>query len=133
MSSIATVALLLGYAYASSHITKYSEKESFYKMSVDRNKQQPQIANIIMYVGFAIFGIMYLYTVFMIFRDTANRDKDESVNLENDEVAIRDLKINKEDPDFKKGLQDKLDAVKHEDKGDDQLYGTAANLTAQEW
>ena len=38
-----------------------------------------------------------------------------------------------DDKDFQQGLHDKLNQVKHEDKGDDQLYGTAAKLTDAEW
>ena len=38
-----------------------------------------------------------------------------------------------EDKDFVQGLNDKLNDVKHEDKGDDQLYGTAAKLQQNEW
>ena len=131
--TIATVALLLGYAYASSHIKVYSKKESFYNMSTDLNNPQPQTANILMYVGFVLFGLAYIYTIAYIFYDTSKRDEETATLLEKDEADIRELKLNKEDPDFKKGLEEKLNNVKKEDKGDDQLYGTAAKLTAAEW
>merc|ERR1740116_143549 len=133
MRALATVAALLGLVEASSHIKIYSKKESFYKLSTDMNKNQPALANILMYVGFALFGLAYIYTVIMIFWDTANRDKETVDLLSNDEVAIRELKINTSDPDFVKGLDDKLNNVKLEDKGNDQLYGTAAKLTAAEY
>ena len=83
--TIATAALILGYAYASSHIKLYSEKESFYNMSKDLNNPQPQVANILMYVGFALFGLAYIYTVGYIFYDTDKRDKECDVALAQDE------------------------------------------------
>ena len=38
-----------------------------------------------------------------------------------------------EDADFKKGLDEKLHGIKKEDKGDDQLFGTAAKLAPSEF
>ena len=80
-ATIATAALLLGYAYAGSHIKVYSKKESFYNMSKDMNNPQPPVANILMYVGFALFGLAYIYTVGYIFYDTDKRDKEVDVAL----------------------------------------------------
>ena len=37
------------------------------------------------------------------------------------------------DKAFQDGLAEKLSGVKAEDKGDDQLFGTAAKLSASEW
>ena len=83
-ATLATVAaLFLGLAEASSHLTKVSPKQSFYKQSVNRNKQ-PDGANIVMIVGFVLFGLAYLYTVVAIFLDTKNRGEETDAQLEND-------------------------------------------------
>ena len=131
-ATIATVAALIGLVSADSHLTSFSPRESFFKQNANLN-QQPDANNALMIVGFALFGLAYLYTVFMIFYDTSKRDAETSELLANDEALIAELNINKSDPEFVKGLNDKLNAVKFEDKGDDQLYGTAAKLTAGEW
>ena len=86
-----------------------------------------------MIVGFVLFGLAYLYTVVMIFVDTANRDKETMEMLENDEQQIKRLNIDTTSKEFQDGLQEKLLGIKADDKGDDQLYGTAAKLTDSEW
>ena len=43
------------------------------------------------------------------------------------------LRMDTNSAEFKKGLADRLAGVKEEDKGDDQLYGAAAKLTADQW
>ena len=83
-TTIATVAaLFMGCALATNHLKIRSPKESFYNQSKNLNTQ-PQVANILMLVGFVLFGLAYLYTVAMIFIDTANRDAETATLLEND-------------------------------------------------
>ena len=83
-TTIATVAaLFMGCALASNHLKITSPKESFSHQSTNLHTQ-PHVANILMLVGFVLFGLAYLYTVAMIFIDTANRDSETQVLLEND-------------------------------------------------
>ena len=57
-----------------------------------------------MILGFVLFGLAYLYTVVMIFVDTANRDKETIELLENDEQQIKRLNIDTTHKDFVQGL-----------------------------
>ena len=110
----------------------YTPVKSFTTMNANQNEPSPA-GRIIMIVGFVLFGLAYLYTVVMIFVDTANRDKETVEMLENDEQQIKRLNIDTTSKDFQDGLQEKLLGIKADDKGDDQLYGTAAKLTDSEW
>ena len=110
----------------------YTPVVSFTTMNNDQNAPSP-VGRIIMIIGFVLFGLAYLYTVVMIFVDTANRDKETMELLENDEQQIKRLNIDTTHKDFVEGLEEKLLGIKADDKGDDQLYGTAAKLSDSEW
>ena len=43
------------------------------------------------------------------------------------------LGMDTKNADFVQGLKDRLAGIKEEDKGDDQLYGSAAKLSADQW
>ena len=76
---------------------------------------------------------MYLYTIVMILRDTCKRGEEYAALIENDLAEMQRLGMNTQKDDFKEGLANRLAGVKEEDKGDDQLYGSAAKLSADQW
>ena len=84
-------------------------------------------------LGFAVFGLIYLYTIVMIFRDTIKRGAEYDALIENDLSEMHRLGMDMNKPDFKEGLANRLAGIKEEDKGDDQLYGSAAKLTTDQW
>ena len=99
-ATIATVAaLLFSTVSATSHFKVWSPWESFAAESTNKNKPL-QINFIIMLIGFAAFGLAYLYTVIAIFMDTANRDKETLELLENDEQQIKRLNIDTTTAEF---------------------------------
>lgn len=84
-------------------------------------------------IGFTIFGLLYIYTVGYIFIDTATRGKEYDTLIENDLAEMQKLGLDMNTAEFKQGLADKLAGVKEDDRGDDQLYGRAAELKDSEW
>ena len=129
--NFATAALLIS-TVAAQAFEGSSPRASFYLQSEDLNKIEP-IPQIIMIVGFAVFGIMYVFTVCYIFYDTYLRGVEFDEAIANDKAAMRDLKIDTTAKDFQDGLRDAIAGIKKEDTGDDQLFGTAVKLDKSEW
>ena len=76
---------------------------------------------------------MYLYTIVAIMMDTCKRGAEYDALIENDLSEMHRLGMDTNKPDFVEGLANRLAGIKEEDKGDDQLYGSAAKLTADQW
>ena len=76
---------------------------------------------------------MYLYTIFAIMLDTCKRGAEYDALIENDLSEMHRLGMDTNKPDFVEGLANRLAGIKEEDKGDDQLYGSAAKLTPDQW
>ena len=104
-------------------------ESSFLTMSADRSDWigANQVGCIL---GFAVFGLMYLYTIVMIMRDTCKRGAEYDALIENDIAEMQRLGMDTNKADFVEGLKNRLAGIKEEDKGDDQLFGSAAKLTA---
>ena len=113
--------------------TRYTTPEaSFKNMSMDRSEWIG--ANTVgCILGFVVFGLMYLYTIVMILIDTCKRGAEYDALIENDIAEMQRLGMDTNKPDFVEGLKNRLAGVKEEDKGDDQLFGSAAKLTADQW
>ena len=104
-------------------------KASFEILSEDRSEWLG-INKVGCILGFAVFGLMYLYTIVMILVDTVKKGAEYEALIENDIAEMQRLGMDTNKPDFVEGLKKRLAAVKEEDKGDDQLFGSAAKLTA---
>ena len=131
-NALVALALLVGETYASNHFAATTPKESFYLQSEDMNAWT-ETDTVGCIIGFTIFGLLYAYTVGYVFYDTAARGKEFDELLENDLAEMKKLGMDMNAPEFVEGLNEKLSGVKKDDKGDDQLYGTAAKLTTAQW
>ena len=90
--------------------------------------------------GFAIFAIMFIITIIMIFHDIKKRYDEYVILVEEDKVMIKELEKHFPDNERIKSeriraeeLARRLAGTKPEDKGDDQLLGEAVKLTASQW
>ena len=129
---MATALLLISSVSAGSHLKFFSPKASFYNQSVDLNAwTTTDMVGCI--IGFTIFGLLYIYTVGYIFYDTSSRGKEYDTLIENDLAEMQKLGLDMNTEEFKQGLADKLAGVKEDDRGDDQLYGRAVELTEAQW
>ena len=107
-------------------------EESFLNMSVDQNEWIP--ANAVgTIIGFSVFGILYIYTVIAVLLDTYNKGLEYDSLIENDLAEMQRLGMDQNNADFKEGLKNALLGIREEEKGDDQLYGIAVGLTADQW
>ena len=129
---MAVAMLLISSVSAGSHLKFQSPKSSFYNQSVDLNAwTTTDLVGCI--IGFTIFGLLYIYTVGYIFYDTSARSKEYDAHIENDIAEMQKLGLDMNTPEFKQGLADKLAGKRDEDRGDDQLYGRAVELTDAQW
>ena len=131
-NALIALALLAGNAYASNHFQGRTPKKSFYNMSVDQNAWT-EADTVGCIIGYTIFGLLYVYTVGYIFYDTHVRGKDYDELLQNDLAEMQKLGMDLSNPEFQAGLAEKLSGVKADDRGDDQLFGTAAQLDKSVW
>ena len=131
-SALAAALFLIGSVSAGSHLKFSSPKESFYNQSADLNGWTTT-DTVGCIIGFTIFGLLYIYTVGYIFVDIRNRGTYYDDLIENDVAEMVKLGLDMNTPEFKQGLADKLSGVKEDDRGDDQLYGRAAELSETQW
>ena len=107
-------------------------EESFLNMSENKNEWIPVNA-VGTIIGFSVFGILYIYTVISVLIDTYNKGIEYDSLIENDLAEMQRLGMDKNNDDFQEGLKNALLGIREEDKGDDQLYGMAVGLTADQW
>ena len=107
-------------------------EESFLNMSENKNEWIPVNA-VGTIIGFSVFGILYIYTVISVLIDTYNKGIEYDSLIENDLAEMQRLGMDKNNADFQEGLENALLGIRVEDKGDDQLYGMAVGLTADQW
>ena len=107
-------------------------EESFLNMSENKNEWIPVNA-VGTIIGFSVFGILYIYTVISVLIDTYNKGIEYDSLIENDLAEMQRLGMDKNNADFQEGLNNALLGIRVEDKGDDQLYGMAVGLTADQW
>ena len=107
-------------------------EESFLNMSENKNEWIPVNA-VGTIIGFSVFGILYIYTVISVLIDTYNKGIEYDSLIENDLAEMQRLGMDKNNADFQEGLKNALLGIREEDKGDDQLYGMAVGLTADQW
>ena len=107
-------------------------EESFLNMSENKNEWIPVNA-VGTIIGFSVFGILYIYTVISVLIDTYNKGIEYDSLIENDLAEMQRLGMDKNNADFQEGLNKALLGIREEDKGDDQLYGMAVGLTADQW
>ena len=107
-------------------------EESFLNMSENKNEWIPVNA-VGTIIGFSVFGILYIYTVISVLIDTYNKGIEYDSLIENDLAEMQRLGMDKNNADFQEGLENALLGIREEDKGDDQLYGMAVGLTADQW
>ena len=129
--NFATSALLIS-TVAAQAFNGSSPRTSFFLQSESQN-EITQVSLIIMLIGFAVFGVLYLSTVCYIFYDTYQRGIMFENEIENDIIQMKVLGMDLNDPEFQKGLANAIAGIKLEDVGDDQLFGTAAKATAEQW
>ena len=79
-------------------------------------------------LGFAAFGVAFLITVVMIFRDINKRKCEYEEMIQDDRATMTSLGIDEKMAELSEELKKKLSGVKEEDAGDDQLMGEAAKL-----
>ena len=101
-------------------------------MSEDRN-EWTTTNSVGTIIGFAVFGLLYIYTVVAVIIDTVKRGKEYEELIENDLAEMQKLGMDRNNADFKDGLRCALEGIREDDKGDDQLYGLATELTADQW
>ena len=107
-------------------------EESFLNMSENKNEWIPVNA-VGTIIGFSVFGILYIYTVISVLIDTYNKGIEYDSLIDNDLAEMQRLGMDKNNADFQEGLENALLGIREEDKGDDQLYGMAVGLTADQW
>ena len=81
--------------------------------------------------GFAIFGIMYLFTIFSIIADIFKRQKEYEEMVSKDKDTLTGLGIDVLSLD--KELNERLNARNVDENADDQLMGEAAKLQKGEY
>ena len=130
--NFATVAALLISSVSAQAFKGTTPRTSFFRQSENLN-EITQVSFIIMVIGFALFGILYLSTVIYIFYDTHMRGVMFDNEIENDIAQMKSLGIDMNDASFQQGLKNAIAGIREEDKGDDQLFGTAVKVTDAEW
>ena len=95
-----------------------SPKESFYKQSPSLNEWN-DTGKIGAILGFAVFGIMYLYAIVMIFRDIRKNDKMYSELLEHDKKTMSELGMERNKAEIEEQLKIRLAGKTKETGADD--------------
>ena len=85
-------------------------------------------------IGFIVFGLSYIYVVIYIFYDI-NRSKNQYYEMvEEDKNIINQLNVPPNMlAEWEKELSLRLQGKSGDDKLDDQLFGSAANLSPAEF
>lgn len=85
-------------------------------------------------IGFIVFAVSYIYVVIFIFFDINRSKNDYLEKVEEDLRIINQLNVSPGmRQEWESDLALRLAGKAKDDKLDDQLFGSAAALSAQEW
>ena len=82
-------------------------------------------------IGFAIFGIMYLYAIVMIFLDIKKNDEKYTELLADAHHEMSKLDMDKNSDEMKTGLANRLAGKILDGSADDQLLGEAMKVSPE--
>ena len=110
-----------------------SPHESFKKMSSDDNFEWNTRAKVGAALGFVVFGVAYISTVFAIFLDIKKSSENYDEMIQDDLSEIKKLGLHSKLAEFEAELQIRLSGKKFDSNADDQLLGEAAKLTRDQY
>ncbi len=123
-------ALVLAALFASANAQAFkgiSPTESLLKQSEDLNEwtDASKVGSII---GFAVFFLMYIVTIGMIFFDISWTSREYDQEIQKDRAKMTELGMDKKMPELEAELALRLSGKKDDDAVDDQLMGEAQKL-----
>ena len=80
-------------------------------------------------MGFTVFALAYLYTVFAIIVDIRKRAEDYDEKIADAQQQMLDLGMQSKMADINAALQLRLKGISEDDGADDQLMGEAMKLS----
>uniref|UniRef100_A0A7S3CU92 Uncharacterized protein n=1 Tax=Strombidium rassoulzadegani TaxID=1082188 RepID=A0A7S3CU92_9SPIT len=114
--------------------TELEEKwKSFANQSSNKN-EWTDVSLTGMVVGYGVFFLLYVYTIGFLIYDLAMNVESLDKQIEKDVNILQgELNVHIYSDEFRKRLSDRLNGIKEEEDGDDQLLTEALKLTKDKY